>query len=97
MRPVPVGTSTQLPSEHEEFSLTDKGLVATDSEAANRVDLLTVVLHELGHVLGFGDDPSDELPTLMQAQLGLGTRRLPPEFLDAVFQEGVLWAPPNQQ
>ncbi len=43
------------------------------SPAANRVDLLTAVMHEMGHVLGFGH--SDSLD-LMYPTLPLGTRRL---------------------
>src|SRR5581483_9838743 len=47
------------------------------SPAAGRMDLLTVVMHELGHVIGldsrFGGDPAD----LMAAYLGAGDRRLP--------------------
>ncbi|HEY1375757.1 MAG TPA: hypothetical protein VGF55_03150 [Gemmataceae bacterium] len=45
--------------------------------AAGRMDLLTVVMHELGHVVGldsrFGGDPHD----LMYAYLSPGERRLP--------------------
>ena len=46
---------------------------ANDSAAAQRVDLLTAVMHEMGHVLGFEhSDASD----LMYSSLSLGTRRL---------------------
>jgi hypothetical protein len=46
--------------------------------AENRMDLLTVVLHELGHVLGFDDLDATIAPhTLMTEALGAGTRRLP--------------------
>ena len=54
-------------------------LVATGSSpAAGRMDLLTVVMHELGHLLGQDDinnvaDPSE----LMDATLPSGVRRLP--------------------
>jgi hypothetical protein len=45
--------------------------------AAGHMDLLTVVMHELGHVIGldsrFGGDPTN----LMYAYLGTGDRRLP--------------------
>jgi hypothetical protein len=41
--------------------------------AANRVDLLTAVMHEMGHELGFGHSSS---PDVMYPTLPLGTRRL---------------------
>jgi hypothetical protein len=60
------------PADDSEF-----GPSAAASPAAGRTDLLTVVMHELGHVIGldtrFGGDRSD----LMYAYLGNGTRRLP--------------------
>jgi predicted Zn-dependent protease len=48
-------------------------MATADSEAAGRMDLLTVVLHELGHVLGLGH--GDE-GTLMDDTLSVGTRRV---------------------
>jgi hypothetical protein len=50
--------------------------------AARRVDLLTVVLHELGHVLGY----SHQNEGLMDDALPLGTRRLP-EAVNATLDE----------
>jgi hypothetical protein len=48
------------------------------SPALGRVDLLTVVMHELGHVLGMPELPVAEAPhDLMAGTLPLGTRRLP--------------------
>ena len=44
------------------------------SPAYGKVDLLTVVAHELGHVLGYEDAGSDGL---MAEYLGTGVRRLP--------------------
>jgi hypothetical protein len=46
--------------------------------AAEHVDLLTVVMHELGHVLGFPSiDPAIAGHDWMTATLGTGIRRLP--------------------
>jgi hypothetical protein len=58
--------------------LSDGQLLATSSsEAFDRMDLLTVVLHELGHVLGFEDiDPEENPDDLMSATLDTGVRRL---------------------
>src|SRR5262249_27710415 len=46
--------------------------------AANRVDLLTVVTHELGHVLGLDDDHKAEAYTggVMAEALPVGVRRI---------------------
>ena len=48
------------------------------SAAAGHYDLLTVVMHELGHVLGKADVPNASAPgNLMDTVLSLGMRRLP--------------------
>jgi len=50
-------------------------MAAGTSPAFGRMDLLTVVMHELGHVLGFEDlDPNAQ--NLMSGTLDAGTRRL---------------------
>ncbi|MBL6705968.1 MAG: hypothetical protein ISQ06_07650, partial [Planctomycetaceae bacterium] len=50
----------------------------TTSQAADRIDLLTVVLHEMGHALNFDDlNPAAFPNALMSQELGTGTRRLP--------------------
>ncbi len=61
------------PDDDEEFILDDLGsLLARKNTAADgRADLLTAVMHELGHVLGY--DHADE--GLMDDLLPLGTRR----------------------
>jgi len=52
-----------------------------DSPAAGRIDLLTVLMHEVGHVLGLPDVPVGIDPTrLMTGMLAPGVRRLPSEF-----------------
>jgi hypothetical protein len=49
---------------------------APDSAAWGRMDLLTVVEHELGHELGLNDlDPAAHPADLMAATLPTGTRR----------------------
>jgi hypothetical protein len=49
-----------------------------DSSAAGRVDLLTVMSHELGHILGLDDDSATDPFTgnVMAAVLPLGVRRI---------------------
>jgi len=49
-----------------------------NSVAGEQVDLLTVISHELGHVLGLPDlDPNADPYNLMSATLASGTRSLP--------------------
>jgi hypothetical protein len=76
------------PFTDEEFQTAD--LSATAAEALGRVDLLTVVLHELGHILGLDDLPSGTQPgQLMADSLAPSTRRLPDEeTLDQLFANG---------
>ena len=68
------------PSDDMEFSidLSDGQMLATSSsEAFGRMDLLTVVMHELGHVLAFEDvDPEEYPDDLMSPTLDTGVRRL---------------------
>jgi hypothetical protein len=54
--------------------------LVTDSAAKNKMDLLTVMVHELGHVLGFSDLDSAAYPnstSLMRDELPKSIRRLP--------------------
>ncbi len=62
------------PNDNVEFMVdTATNQAAVGSPASERVDLLTVVMHELGHVLGYEHTDSY---SLMDAELPLGTRRL---------------------
>ncbi len=77
---------TPLTSE-EFFQQTQAGLAATSQAAIGRVDLLSVILHELGHVLGLEDLAADEHQGHVMAEtLAPGIRRVPDEhFLDELF------------
>jgi hypothetical protein len=63
------------PTVDEEFALPTGAdqLHAIDSRAVDRIDLLTVVEHELGHIAGFDD--LDAANDLMSGVLGVGIRR----------------------
>jgi hypothetical protein len=64
------------PADDSEFSdrLGPYAMAApTGSPAANRVDLLTTVMHEMSHLLGYGHNDSLDL---MNPTLSLGERRL---------------------
>jgi predicted Zn-dependent protease len=57
-------------------SAVSAGIRAVDPQALDRIDLLTVVEHELGHIVGLGDLTSGQ-PDLMDETLGVGVRRDP--------------------
>jgi hypothetical protein len=75
------------PWEDSEYQSNGNRLTAgAGSEAAGRMDLLTVVLHELGHRLGLLDlTDNEEEDDLMYWALGTGARRLP--STDSYFAE----------
>jgi hypothetical protein len=66
------------PADNSEFRtlLPGKELVALGgSPAFGKVDLLTVVEHELGHLFGFNESP--DATSVMAEYLGTGVRKLP--------------------
>ena len=66
------------PAVDEEFERigSGKSLYALDPVASDTIDLLTVVSHELGHVLGLEDlDPESD--SLMSCSLEMGSRHRP--------------------
>jgi hypothetical protein len=75
------------PASNEEFELVGGELRARESgPAAGRIDLLTAIAHELGHVLGLDDvSLDDDEADLMAEALPLGVRRTPSDAVDAVF------------
>jgi len=66
------------PDRDEEFIAgdSDGSLVAVDSDAVDRMDLLTVVTHELGHILGL-EDLDAAKDSLMSSLLESGQRHRP--------------------
>ena len=66
------------PTEDEEYVFNDiLGYVSTGGDSAGGVDLLTVILHEQGHVLGLPDLAAEG--NLMYQYINEGKRRLPVE------------------
>ena len=64
------------PDRHEEFAARADGysFTAAGMESARRLDLLTVLIHEIGHVLNVGHSQSNDV---MSNMLPPGERRLP--------------------
>jgi hypothetical protein len=67
------------PGDDSEFSGSGSRLHATETGgAAGRVDLLTVLMHELGHQIGLEDDyQAADSSDLMYGFMDVGERRLP--------------------
>ena len=75
------------PAVDEEFTrLGDSSqMLAIDARAVDRMDLLTVLEHELGHVAGLGDLDSD-IDSLMSGTLATGVRKeVHAQDVDAIF------------
>lgn len=68
----------KTPGDDAEFSGTGTSRTGTAGAAATRIDLLTVVLHELGHAIGLEDSyqPGDSA-NLLYGYITPGERRLP--------------------
>jgi hypothetical protein len=79
------------PRDNHGFSLSRSAgdLRATTRDRLQRVDLLTVLLHEMGHVLGYPDDSTADDSSLMRSHLAQGIRRLPAAAADQLFQDAV--------
>jgi len=81
------------PATDEEFVVQhgEDQLLAIDPQAVDRIDLLTVVEHELGHIAGL-DDLDGTTADLMSGVLETGVRRgLRHSDLDAVFASVGTW------
>lgn len=61
------------PNDDAEFRAVGGQLTAVDPAAVDRIDLLSVVEHELGHIAGLADLEGSD--TLMSSRLGSGIRR----------------------
>ena len=75
------------PTLDEEFALSSsqRRLQAVDPRAVDRIDLLTVVEHELAHIAGL-DDLDDSTDALMSHVLSPGARRNPlPDYVGDVL------------
>jgi len=81
----------RTPHRNEEFAAGPGGspLYASDATAVDRMDLLTVVLHELGHVAGL-DDVEPPVESVMNGALSPGIRRVALAS-DAVFSAAAAW------
>jgi hypothetical protein len=77
----------ETPLADEEFETSTRGALhaKAGSAAAGRIDLLTVLAHEVGHTLGLADLHGHDAD-LMGATLSTSTRRLShSELVDQVF------------
>nr|MDQ3330494.1 FG-GAP-like repeat-containing protein [Planctomycetota bacterium] len=75
------------PDFDEEFARDKNGVYrAVAAKAKGKVDLLTVITHELAHQLGFDDlNPAVAPNSLMTGTLGVSVRRATKESIDDLF------------
>jgi len=71
------------PKTSTEFRRKAGILVARTAAAAQGVDLLTTVMHEIGHALGLSHSAVES--SLMNDTLGIGTRKLPGRYAASVL------------
>ena len=75
--------------EFPRWTSSSEAHAAPGSEAGDHADLLTAVMHEMGHLLGLDHD--SDASELMAPDLGLGTRRLPTtadaDLVDLLFYQ----------
>ncbi len=75
------------PGRDEEFTAGGSERLALDPRAVARIDLLSVISHELGHEVGL-DDLAPGTDDVMTDPLGPGLRRTPEAAAgDAILQE----------
>ena len=74
------------PASDEEFAGEGGERIAIDPAAATRIDLLTALIHELGHQIGLYDEYGAGSDGVMAGTIDPGTRRLPDA--DDVAQAG---------
>ncbi len=71
------------PDQDAEFLRDADGtLLATGAAANDQIDLLTALMHEIGHVLGQDDVSDRSISNVMSQALPVGVRRLPTSIYD---------------
>ncbi len=70
------GTIVIDPTAAGHFWFLDDSPETDDDVPSDRIDLLTVIMHELGHAIGVSDENGE--PGLMNSQLATGQRSSPP-------------------
>jgi hypothetical protein len=72
------------PKTNTEFRRNKAGLfVASTGAASHGIDLLTTVMHEIGHALGLPDQGT-VMSSLMYDTLGIGQRKLPGQYANVL-------------